>query len=129
MRAFTAAFILGLLAIAHAQNVIILNRGCKTFDAAGACVECSTRYYRDDEGICQPVNPNCFTYDMSNGACTSCYPGFVPIEDTCLPEALFPSETPTDPFCNKFEGSKCVKCAFGYYFKEGLCTQADPNCR
>lgn len=64
------------LMFVHASNVIILNPGCRQFDSAGICTLCSTRFYKDKEGICQPVNNNCKTYDSSNGACTSCYDGF-----------------------------------------------------
>ena len=53
----------------------------------------------DEEGICQPVNINCNGYNRDNGACLSCYSGFVLIEDTCLPEVLFPAAQ-FDPFCN-----------------------------
>ena len=130
-RLIIASIIAGLVVLAQTQGVVILNRGCKEFNAAGDCTRCSTRYYKDDEGICQPVNSNCNTYNPVNGACTSCYSGFVQIEDTCLPEALFPNIAPvTDPYCNLFQDSKCVKCAFGYFFNaEGKCKQADPNCR
>lgn len=126
-----ASILVCLIAFAQAQGVVILNRGCKEFDAGGECVSCSTRYYKDDEGICQPVNTNCNTYNPINGDCTSCYVGHVIIEDTCLPEAFFPSlNTPTDPFCNTFKDSKCLKCAYGYFFnEEGKCKQSDPNCR
>ena len=50
------------------------------------------------------------------------------MEDTCLPEAIV--SVLYDPNCNKFEGSKCVKCSFGYYFNfKGKCTLANPNCK
>ena len=73
------AVIASLLIIAQTQGVVILNRGCKSFDPNGNCISCSTRFYRDEEGICQPVNTNCNTYNSVNGACTSCYPGFLQI--------------------------------------------------
>ena len=102
-RLVIASMLLCLITLAQAQDIVILNRGCKEFDASGNCLSCSTRYYKDEEGICQPVNPNCNTYDPVNGACLSCYSGHIIIEDTCLPEALFPNlKTPTDPFCNQF---------------------------
>lgn len=124
----TFALLFLMVTLAIGQNVVILNRGCKQFSVNGQCVACSQRFYRDEEGICQPVNVNCNGYNSATGACTTCYPGHVLIQDTCLPEALFPVST-FDPFCNKFEGDVCVKCAWGYYFDSNKrCKQADPNC-
>lgn len=76
-----------LFVTAYTGKVIILNPGCKQFDSSGKCAACSTRFYKDKEGICQPVNPNCRDYNPTNGACTSCYDGFSIIEDTCLPKS------------------------------------------
>lgn len=64
------------ITLIHCQSVIILNPGCKQYNTAGSCVACSNRFYKDAEGICQPVNPNCKTYKNENGACTSCFDGF-----------------------------------------------------
>lgn len=123
-------FLLGLVVIANTQGIVIINRGCNSFDSAGNCMTCSTRYFMDKSGICQPVNSNCNDYNQITGGCITCYSGFTIVEDTCLPSALFPSQTVFDPFCNQFEGSVCVKCAFGYYFdSNGKCKQSDPNCR
>ncbi len=56
------ALVMCLLAFTYCQGVIILNPGCKQYDSSGKCVACSNRFYKDTEGICQPVNPNCKTY-------------------------------------------------------------------
>lgn len=80
-----------------AKGTIVNNVGCKAFSLYGDCEECSQRYYMDDERICQPVNPNCRTYDPENGDCTGCYPGFQQIETTCLPSVIFKA---FDPNCN-----------------------------
>ena len=64
------------LVVVRSGNLIILNPGCRQFDSAGSCTFCSDRFYKDKEGICQPVNNNCKTYNRENGACTSCYDGF-----------------------------------------------------
>ena len=129
MEKYTKLCLVFLLAtLALAQNVVILNRGCNEFAPNGDCLTCSKRYYKDGAGICQPVNVNCNGYNPKNGACTSCYSGHTLIEDTCLPEFLFPA-TSFDPFCNSFEGNECVKCAKGYYFDSNKrCKQADPRC-
>lgn len=69
-------FVLALLYLAQLQTVTIRNLGCKTYNGNGTCIECATRYYLDINAICQPVNPNCNTYDIKTGACLTCYPGF-----------------------------------------------------
>ena len=74
-----------LLFSSNCQNVIYLNPGCNKFNEAGDCISCSVRFYKDNNGICQPVNPNCNGYNPITGACTTCYPGFAIIENTCLP--------------------------------------------
>lgn len=80
-------WLLAVLGMALGSNVVILNPGCKQFDQAGACATCSARFYKDQQGICQPVNSNCKTYRSDNGACTSCYDGFSIVEDACLPRS------------------------------------------
>ena len=74
-----------LLWSALSQSVILRNPGCNSYDQQGFCKSCSTRFYKDQDNICQPVNPNCRTYDEMNGGCLSCYPGFGLLEGTCLP--------------------------------------------
>ena len=82
----------------------------------------------DADKICQPVNPNCNTYNDKNGACLTCYPGFGLLENTCLPGIVTQS---VDQNCNKFEGTTCLKCSFGYYLSitTKKCTILNPLCR
>jgi len=118
--------LLALLYLVQMQSIVIRNIGCKTYDANSTCIDCSTRYYLDNNTICQPVNPNCNTYDNKSGACLTCYPGFGLIEDTCLPGIA----TGTfDPNCNTFNGSTCVSCSKSYYLSSsGKCTAVNPSC-
>ena len=117
-----------LLTVAQLQVVTVINRGCRTYNDQQVCVECSTRYYLDSNAICQPVNPNCKDYNKNTGACTSCYPGFGLLEDTCLPG--FGGANNFDPNCNKFEGDICVKCSVRYFLgQDGKCKNVDPSCR
>lgn len=116
-----------LIALAHSQTVTIRNFGCKNYNEKQVCIECSTRYYLDAQAICQPVNPNCKTYDHTTGACLSCYPGFGIIETTCLPGVV---SNQFDPNCNQFNGSLCVKCSSGFFLaSSGVCSAVDPTCR
>jgi hypothetical protein len=122
-----AVLVLSLcLVVAHLQGVVVLNRGCKSYNEKQQCVECSTRYYLDVGGICQPVNSNCNAYDPATGACRSCYDGWGLIENTCLPGVVTQS---FDPNCNTFRDNVCIKCSKGFFLSlEGKCTQVSPSC-
>ena len=114
-----------LLATSFSQ-VIVRNLGCKSYNGKGVCASCSVRYYLDSNNICQPVNPNCNTYDSKTGGCLSCYPGFGLLEDTCLPGIVTSS---FDPNCNQFKGDQCAKCSNRYYLAStGKCKPVDPSC-
>lgn len=125
--------ILIILALSSCQNVVIINKGCREFKSGGECLSCSNRFYLDKEGICQPVNSQCRTYDNSNGACTSCYDGFAIIENTCLPDL-----TPSQLFailgpisnCNQIDSDgKCLKCSLGFYFDGNrFCSKIPDTC-
>jgi hypothetical protein len=79
----------------------------------------------DAQGNCHQVNPNCNTFDPSNGNCLTCFSGYQLTNHTCTV-----SSTPSDPFCSKFQNSLCVQCSNGYYFnKTGQCQQIDPFCK
>lgn len=116
-----------LMVLTTQQAIVIRNIGCKTYDSNGVCTACSTRYYLDAGKICQPVNPNCDTYDTVTGGCLSCYPGFGLIENTCLPGIVSSS---FDPNCNTFNGSLCAKCSNGFFLNaQGKCQGVDPTCK
>ena len=120
--------LLALLVVgAHLQAIVIRNTGCKSFDAQNICIECSNRYFLDSSAICQPVNPNCKTYNTTNGHCLSCYPGFGIIEDTCLPGIV---SSNFDPNCAQFEGDVCIKCSKGFFpALDGKCKGVNPSCK
>lgn len=113
--------------LSSTQTIVIRNIGCKSYNAQGVCNNCSLRYYLDPANICQPVNPNCNTYNPSTGACLSCYSGFGLIEDTCLPGLVSGN---FDPNCNTFNGDLCVKCSVGFFLNSnGKCQGTDPSCK
>lgn len=50
--------------------------GCKNWDFVNAkCIQCSSSWVFDSNGLCIPVNDQCRTYD-NTGACTGCYLGY-----------------------------------------------------
>lgn len=128
-RILSVLLILIFNTLVFSQNVIIFNPGCRQYDTAGNCVACSNRFYKDKEGICQPVNNNCRTFNPENGACTSCYDGFAIIEDVCLPKLE------SDDFaglsnCNQLgPNGTCKKCSSGYYFdSKRICQRIPDTC-
>jgi hypothetical protein len=112
-----------LLALVSSQ-VIVTNFGCKIIAADGSCTECSNRFYKDGSGICQPVSDSCLDYNPTNGACTSCFGGFILLEVICIPDP-----NPRDPNCAEFTGDICSKCSTRFYLLDGACTPIDPNCK
>jgi hypothetical protein len=125
--ALKLAILLLCSAACFSQTIVIRNIGCKSYTPSGVCSACSTRYYLDAAAICQPVNPNCNTYNSSTGGCLSCYSGFGLIEDTCLPGIVSNS---FDPNCNTFNGSLCLKCSSGFFLNpSGKCQGVDPSCK
>ena len=119
-----ALFLVLLVAVVSSQ-VIVTNFGCKNLSADGVtCLECSNRFFKDADGICQPVSDACKTYDKGTGACTSCYDGFLLLEVIC-----FKDPKPKDPNCANFSNGNCVKCSNGFYLKDLICEQIHPQCK
>lgn len=76
------------------------------------------------------MNPQCRTYNPSNGDCTGCYNGFRLLENTCLPESLFSDGGVSDVNCRRFENNVCVECSERFYFNANRrCQQVDPDCK
>jgi hypothetical protein len=124
---FKIAILLLLLTISIEQTIVIRNLGCKQYSSQGICADCSVRYYLDSGNICQPVNPNCNTYNTTTGGCLTCYPGFGLIEDTCLPGIVSGN---FDPNCNTFNGNTCAKCSSGFFLNpSGKCQTVSPSCK
>ena len=113
-----------LLAVAYSQ-VVTTNFGCKNLAADGVtCNECSNRFFKDTDGICQPVSTSCKTYDPATGDCKSCYEGFLLIEVICIKDPK-----PKDPNCANFNEGVCKKCSKGFYLLDNKCELVDPLCK
>lgn len=95
----------------------------------GACTRCSFRFIRAADGVCEPVNPLCASWD-SNGACLTCYSGYEICENGCIMTESCAPEGTYDPNCRNTVNSICQECSFGYYFNQnGICTEVNPFCR
>ena len=114
-----------LLSILHAQ-VVIVNFGCRAYEADGTtCKTCSTRFWKDGEGICQPVSDACKDYNKDTGACTACYEGDFLVERVCIPDP----RPLANPYCAEFSEGACIKCSLGFYLEDNTCTMVDPLCK
>jgi hypothetical protein len=59
----------------------------------GICTQCATTaYFRN--GVCTQSNPQCRTFDQSNGLCLSCYNGYILSSGNCN---VAPNTSPTGP--------------------------------
>ena len=72
------------------------------------------------------VDPSCFTYDSSSGACTGCYPGFALSGPKCM---LAATTTAIDTNCLNYTGGRCVQCSLRYIVgANGICQNVNPLC-
>lgn len=105
---------------------------CKNWANANKkkCVECYTGFYIDAAaGLCTAFDPTCKESDTSNGACKSCYGGYILASGKCNPTTPLPGQN-ADPFCVKLDGMTCTECNKGYFVaSNGVCTQADVLCK
>jgi hypothetical protein len=97
-----------------------LSYACSSFNGSN-CVGCLNGYYLNS-GICIQANPVCLTYDMTTGACTSCYNGLSIFGNSCGNTAGL------NPLCSSFNGTACSICRNGYALYNGICYLANPNC-
>ena len=93
-------------------------------------MECSRRWYFNSQRICVPVADECATWN-SNGACLSCYGGYVLSGRRCLIDnTQDPAEN--NPLCSQFdlETKRCLKCAERAFFDGfGICWAVNPQCQ
>ena len=83
--------------------------------------------------MCRPVDDLCETWDRFDGACLTCYKGFILNADSkCVPDP--DDETgPSDLGCGQWDwtNKRCLACSQGFFVNTltGLCTQVDDLCR
>jgi len=85
---------------------------------AGVCVQCArTAYFYN--GACIQSNPQCRTFNASNGWCTACYTGYVLVKGNCnvAPASAQPApQLPAnfDIYCKTYYSGVCEECFFGF---------------
>ncbi len=57
------------------STLINQDKNCKTYDSNNICTSCYQGFYVMNSK-CQANNPLCKTFNISNGFCLSCYPGY-----------------------------------------------------
>lgn len=93
----------------------------------GICTKCFSRYYLNNVGECQPINPLCKTFNPS-GACTSCYPGYSLINGECL---ISGAGGTGQQNCAKTDANNiCTSCYSGYYLSaSNTCLKVNDLCK
>ena len=49
---------------------------CAEWDSDGICTSCTNRSFKNKDGRCEIVDPDCATYNSTTGVCFRCYSGF-----------------------------------------------------
>ena len=89
------------------------------------CVQCAPRAYSLN-GKCTAINTLCATWENTMGMCTSCYSGYLLQGGACI---LNNQAVNSNPLCQIFNGSVCLKCATRAYFaNNGVCVGVSDTC-
>ena len=149
-------FINNMASSSMPQQVSIPN--CLTLSASGAsCVQCIFRYFLWT-GTCKKVSDLCQSWNLNNGACVTCYDGYIVAGADCIPNTLttFSSSSSntmtstiattnsgtsstssqnTITFANcaqvSANGQFCQQCVFRYYWNaaNSACWKVSDQCR
>lgn len=94
------------------------------------CLACS-KSWTFKNGTCQIVSDQCKSYDLTSGACTSCFKGYDLIGNTSC--VLSPSSTkgPTDLGCQEWawDNQTCLQCSPYFVMKSGTCSGVSDYCK
>lgn len=74
-------------------------------------------------GRCLPQNPQCKTVNVENGACTTCYIGFMLQNGSCV------QPRNEDPNCLQNSGTLCLYCRDRFWLSDGKCVPLTRNCQ
>lgn len=92
------------------------------------CLRCAERAYFDQMGICKGIDTNCYTWDLFDGYCLSCYKGYNLKNGACI---LASNNGPSDLGCKTWdwESKKCLKCSARWNFNlNGVCVPVNSLC-
>jgi hypothetical protein len=75
-------------------SVSFQDPNCLKFDAGKTtCLQCAVKFYLDSTNKCHQVSPLCKTFNLANGACLTCFPGYVSSGVTCIVSTASNSDT------------------------------------
>lgn len=105
---------------------------CAQTGPTGACIQCSYRFYNSN-GYCIAVSDQCNTWDLTTGACTSCYGGYSLTAGACVITSSQNTPTspnsPNIPNCAQVDASGfCSQCSYRYYLTSGVCQPVNDQC-
>ena len=105
-----------------------LDANCATFNN-NICINCSSNYYLNTQGVCITFNPLCKTSNTSNGACLSCFKGYGIQSGTCV--IVSGQTSNSDVNCKATDANgACTACYSFYYLSvQGNCIRLDTNCK
>lgn len=95
---------------------------CIKLDGA-TCLLCANGYYLPQSNICTVINPLCKSSNMTTGACTSCYTGYLLSASNCI--AITADSI---PYCAQVTQGQCSACINGYLLSNTTCIAANPLC-
>lgn len=64
-------------------TVAPIDPNCKSF-LNNTCITCSQGFFFNSNGVCSQANPNCLTWNSTNGNCLTCYNGYIINGTTCI---------------------------------------------
>ena len=104
---------------------------CLKFNDNKICQLCANRFFLDANSKCKQVSSLCKTYNQGNGACETCYNGFVISGSGCIGATAGNS----DQNCKVSNKGICLQCYNGFYLNpsgpclqiSSLCKTSDPN--
>ncbi len=103
--------------------------GCGLWDWNNhKCLQCSSNYIFNNNGVCVPVSDQCKTFDLS-GKCVSCYDGYNLVSGKCI-EA--PLQKVSDLGCGlwNWKDQKCLQCSSNWVFNnKGVCVPVSDQCK
>jgi expansin (peptidoglycan-binding protein) len=102
--------------------------GCATWNwNKQTCLQCSSNWVFNNNGVCVPVSDQCNTYDK-NGACVTCYVGYNLNNGKCV---LAPIQQVSDVGCATWNWNKqtCLQCSSNWVFNNnGVCVPVSDQC-
>lgn len=100
--------------------------GCEQRASNGLCKACKYKFWNLN-GYCQQVSDLCQNWDITTGACTSCYNGYILSSGSCVGGGNG-GQVPEGCSQQNANG-QCIACYFRYYLNNGTCKAVSDQCK